>query len=224
MNRRRLEAEAIRDSILAVCGSLELTMGGSLLPTKNRAYVTSTANVDPIVYETNRRSIYLPVVRSALYDVFQAFDFADPSVSVGKRSPTTIAPQALFMMNSKLVAEQTKLMAGRVLADGSLTWGKRLACPQLNGDKRDACPTTCAHAAQNLRIETLNDAGRVALIYERALARPPTIQERDRCLDYIQRYTDAFLSRHAALEESRLRAWQSLCRTILASNEFFFVE
>ena len=164
-------------------------MGGSLLPTKNRAYVTSTANVNPVVYETNRRSIYLPVVRSALYEVFQAFDFADPSVSVGKRSPTTIAPQALFMMNSKLVAEQTKLMARRVLAD-----------------------------------ESLNDAGRVALVYERALARPPTIQERDRCLDYLQRYTDAFLSRHAAREESRLRAWQSLCRTILASNEFFFVE
>jgi hypothetical protein len=66
MNRRRLEAEAIRDSLLAVAGALEESMGGTLLPTKNRAYVTSTANVDPVVYVSDRRSIYLPVVRSAL--------------------------------------------------------------------------------------------------------------------------------------------------------------
>ena len=66
-----LEAESIRDSILAVAGQLDLRMGGSMLPTKNRAYVTSTANVDPVAYETNRRSIYLPVVRSACTTCFK---------------------------------------------------------------------------------------------------------------------------------------------------------
>jgi len=120
MNRRRLEAEAIRDSILAVGGTLDFTMGGSLLPMENRAYVTSTANVNPAIYENTRRSIYLPVVRSALYEVFQAFDFADPSMLNGKRQTTTIAPQALFMMNSKLVAAQTKALASRLLKDEKL--------------------------------------------------------------------------------------------------------
>ncbi|MGD9856804.1 MAG: DUF1549 domain-containing protein, partial [Planctomycetaceae bacterium] len=93
-NRRRLEAEAIRDAILAASGNLDLTMGGSLLPTENRKYVTSTANVDPVTYQSNRRSLYLPVVRSAVYDVLQAFDFADPSVLSGQRRSTTVAPQA----------------------------------------------------------------------------------------------------------------------------------
>ncbi|MEO8494482.1 MAG: DUF1553 domain-containing protein, partial [Planctomycetota bacterium] len=118
-NRRRLEAESIRDSILAVAGQLDLQMGGSMLPTKNRAYVTSTANVDPVAYMTNRRSIYLPVVRSALYDVFQAFDFAEPSVSAGQRQSTTVAPQALFMMNSKVMADATRAMAERLLENES---------------------------------------------------------------------------------------------------------
>ena len=65
---------------------------------------------------SNRRSVYLPVIRSGLYDVFQAFDFADPSTSNGKRIPTTVAPQALFMMNDRLVLRCSDAMAGRLLA------------------------------------------------------------------------------------------------------------
>jgi hypothetical protein len=116
-NRRRLEVEALRDAMLSVSGQLDLSMGGSLLPTPNRQYVTSTANVDPVVYDSRRRSIYLPVVRSALYDVFQAFDFADPSTLSGQRQATTVAPQALFMMNSKFVSEQTRALAIRLLSE-----------------------------------------------------------------------------------------------------------
>jgi hypothetical protein len=115
-DRRRLEAEAIRDSILSVGGQLDRTMGGSLLKFKDREYVTSTANADPVSYKSNRRSVYLPVIRSALYDVFTAFDFGDPSVLNGDRSTTTVAPQALFMMNSPLVLEQTRVLAARLLA------------------------------------------------------------------------------------------------------------
>ena len=115
MERRRLEAELIRDAVLVMGDSLELTMGGSLLPTKNRSYVTSTANVDPVSYMSIRRSVYLPVVRSALFDLFQAFDFADPSYLRGQRQTTTVAPQALFVMNSKLVADQMRLMATGLL-------------------------------------------------------------------------------------------------------------
>tara|TARA_B100001123_G_C15328616_1_gene1030429 strand:+ start:422 stop:3742 length:3321 start_codon:yes stop_codon:yes gene_type:complete len=117
MNRRRLEAELIRDTILVMGDSLDLSMEGTLLPTANRQYVTSTANVDPVTYTSIRRSVYLPVVRSALYDLFQAFDFADPSYLSGQRQTTTVAPQALFLMNSQLVAEQMRLMAQRLMEE-----------------------------------------------------------------------------------------------------------
>jgi Protein of unknown function (DUF1549)/Protein of unknown function (DUF1553)/Planctomycete cytochrome C len=107
-SRRRLEVEEIRDSLLAVSDSLDCRMGGTQLGVENRKYVTSTANVDPVVYTGNRRSVYLPVIRSALYDVFQAFDFADPSVASGRRDSTTVAPQALFMMNSQVASSQSR--------------------------------------------------------------------------------------------------------------------
>ena len=126
MNRRRLEIEALRDALLFAGGNLEEKPGGSLLPHKPRQYVTSTANVAPAVYASPRRSIYLPVVRSALYEVFQAFDFADPTVLNGKRDSTTVAPQALFMMNSGLMLAQTRALADRLLADAELDDAQRV--------------------------------------------------------------------------------------------------
>ena len=119
-NRRRLEAEAVRDSVLAVSGNLDFTMGGTRLTTANRAYVTSTTNVSPKIYDSNCRSVYLPVVRSALYEVMQSFDFPDPSVTTGKRQSTTVAPQALFMMNSQLVSQQAAQLASNLLKQETL--------------------------------------------------------------------------------------------------------
>ncbi|MBL8866388.1 MAG: DUF1553 domain-containing protein, partial [Planctomycetia bacterium] len=63
-----------------------------------------------------RRTVYLPVVRSAVYDVLQTLDFADPSVPNGQRTPTTIPTQALFMLNSSLVDETAEAFAKSLLA------------------------------------------------------------------------------------------------------------
>ncbi len=125
-HRQRLEVEPMRDALLFVSGQLDETTGGTLLPTANRAYVTSTANVNPAVYNSNRRSIYLPVVRSALFQVFTAFDFADPSTLNGQRDQTTVAPQALFMMNSEFVLSQSRTLAERLLAHNSFTTPDRI--------------------------------------------------------------------------------------------------
>ena len=119
MNRRRLEAEAVRDAILATSGALDRELGGRLLKANPRQYVASTTSVDIAQYQSYRRSLYLPVIRSALYETFQAFDFAEPSVPDGSRATTTVAPQALFMMNSPLVAEETKRLADELLAQPS---------------------------------------------------------------------------------------------------------
>lgn len=116
MNRRRLEAEAIRDSLLAIGGDLDRTMGGSLLPTENRKYVTSTSNINVEIYNSPRRTIYLPIVRSAIFDYLTAFDFGDPSAMNGKRDRTTVAPQALFLMNSGLVAKESESLSKTLLA------------------------------------------------------------------------------------------------------------
>jgi len=116
-NVRRLEAEAARDALLAVSGSLDRTMGGSLLKVKNRAYVFDHTSRDATRYDSPRRSLYLPVIRNHLYDVFQLFDATDATVQNGDRVTTTVAPQALFMMNSDLVAQVSERLAAELLDD-----------------------------------------------------------------------------------------------------------
>jgi len=120
-DRKRLEAEAVRDALLAVSGELESRMGGTRLATKNHEYVNSTGGTENgESYNSGIRSVYLPVIRSGLYAPFQAFDFADPSASNGRRIPTTVASQALFMMNSTVVLKSSAAWAKRLLARADL--------------------------------------------------------------------------------------------------------
>ncbi len=119
-NRRRLEAEPMRDAIVYLSGDLDLSMGGSILDVRDRARVASTRSRGNLDYDRNRRAVYLPVVRSSLYDVFGAFEFADPSVPNGNRGEAVVAPQALFMMNGSLMLRHTRRMADRLLEHGHL--------------------------------------------------------------------------------------------------------
>ncbi|MBI2948274.1 MAG: DUF1553 domain-containing protein [Verrucomicrobia bacterium] len=114
MNRRRLEAEALRDAILSVSSALDLTRGGSILPTNNAPRNNPMLAPEPVA--SNRRSVYLPVLRNNVNDVFQVFDFSDPHAVAGKRHITTTAPQALFMMNSEVMLEQSRRWAEALLA------------------------------------------------------------------------------------------------------------
>jgi hypothetical protein len=190
MNRRRLTAEEIRDSLLQVSGELDRSIGGSILPTPNRKYVTSTTNVNPEIYDSNRRSIYLPVVRSALYDVFSAFDFADPNVISGTRQSTVVASQALFMMNSQLVAKQMKKLADQLLAD-----------------------------------DQLSDGDRVRVLFQSAFSRVSTGSETARAIGFVKEYQRRWaVADPDRMAESHQRAWQALCRAIVGTNEFVFVD
>jgi hypothetical protein len=160
-HRQRMDVEVLRDSLLAISGRLDETPGGTLLPTANRAYVTSTANVNPAIYNSHRRSIYLPVVRSALFEVFTAFDFADPSTLAGQRDQTTVAPQALFMMNSAFVLEQTRVVAGRLLERTDLDTAGRVRHLSEVAYSREPSEAEVSRAAAYLeRVrEAMNTAG-----------------------------------------------------------------
>ncbi len=109
-NRRRLDAESLRDTLLSVSGKLSPSAGGpSFPPTVAADYGfkhTSTA-----------RSVYLPVFRNALPELFDAFDFADTSMVNGKRNASIVAPQALFLLNNPFVVEQSKFTAQRLIAE-----------------------------------------------------------------------------------------------------------
>src|SRR5205085_7317014 len=109
-NRRRLEAEAIRDTVLVVSGKLTPVEGGRTFP------ATLAADYG-YKHSGTMRSVYLPVFRNALPELFEAFDFADPSTVTGRRTVSTVAPQALFMLNNPFVAEQARGAAARLLAE-----------------------------------------------------------------------------------------------------------
>ena len=118
MNRRRLEVEPIRDALLQLAGTLDLTMGGRVDEYSSRGYVFSEGNTFGRFdfYRAPRRSVYMPVVRNAIYDIFAGFDFGNASDSVGARPATVVPSQALLMMNSAFVEERAGEFAGRLLA------------------------------------------------------------------------------------------------------------
>ena len=94
-NRRRLLAEEIRDTLLDIEGTLEHGMQQQLMTHKPREYVTGTGfkNVN---FNFKCRSVYVPVIRSAVYPMMTAFDFGDPAVIQGQRASTTAALATSF--------------------------------------------------------------------------------------------------------------------------------
>jgi len=112
MNRRRLEAEQLRDALLAVSGQLDRTMGGTLVEWKNADYAPG----DTVSAASRRRAVYLPVVRDRVYDVFTIFDFANPGTGASRRAATVVSHQALFFLNSPFVKEQARQLVLAVFA------------------------------------------------------------------------------------------------------------
>jgi hypothetical protein len=117
--RVRLEAEAVRDAMLATAGTLDPTLGGTLLGTEDRGYVTNDQSNNKVDYDRPRRSLYLPVIRNAMFDLFAAFDYADPSVHIEQRPSTAVATQALLLLNAPFVIAQSKAFAAEALTHGS---------------------------------------------------------------------------------------------------------
>ncbi len=108
---QRLEAEQIRDSILAVSGQLNTELGGKTIPLRNRQFVFNHTSVDHTKYDSLRRSLYLPVIRNNVYTLFSQFDFPDPTMPTGSRNATVVAPQALLMMNADLLIDSADQFA-----------------------------------------------------------------------------------------------------------------
>ena len=98
MNRRRLEAEEVRDALLAVAGRLDPTMCGR-------------ASQD---FMRPRRTLYLMTLRSDRSTFRELFDAADSTAIIDKRGESTVAPQALFLLNHPFAVQQAKAVAERV--------------------------------------------------------------------------------------------------------------
>lgn len=177
-NARRLDAETIRDSILAASGQLDLDpVIGSAIARAGDGPVGGdrfqAIREEQIVSAKGRyRSVYLPIARSVQPEALAVFDFADPSGVLGARDTTIVPPQALYMLNGDFVQELATAMAQRVIGE-----------PDFDSRFRTAC-----------RL---------------AYCREPFADE------------SAAARR---LEGDDLVTWTSICRALLSSADFLFVD
>ncbi len=158
MPRQRVEAEAMRDVILATAGTLDRTLGGpnvfpyidpDLFEVSSKRNWPGKPDDDP---STWRRSLYVFSKRSIRYPLFEAFDQPNLVNSVDRRNRSTVAPQALLLMNNSFVLVQSAKFAERI--------------------KREAGTEVTAQVERAFRV---------------ALSRPPDKVERDKALEYVRR-------------------------------------
>jgi len=109
-HRKRLEAEAIRDSILQASGRLDRARGGPTIRNPGKYDLNYT-------FDTRRRSVYVPWFRNSVLDLFEVFDVANANLVTGRRAVTNLPTQALYLMNSSFVHEQAQETAKRLLAE-----------------------------------------------------------------------------------------------------------
>lgn len=118
---RRADAESLRDSILFASGKLDLTVpAGSAVAKLGDGEYGRGASTQDLAASDHHRSVYLPILRNAVPEVLQLFDFAEPSMLVGQRQITNVPTQALYLMNSEFVTENSDALAERLLSDSSL--------------------------------------------------------------------------------------------------------
>jgi hypothetical protein len=134
-NRRRLDAEAIRDAILAVAGTLDLARPGPHPFPKFDDWNWTQHNPFKAVYDSRHRSVYLMRQRIQRHPYLALFDAPDANVSTDVRTSATVATQSLYLMNNPFVREQAAAFADRILAQTpddarilfaiETTWGRR---------------------------------------------------------------------------------------------------
>ena len=198
MNRQRLEAEAIRDSLLRVSGELATKSGGPSLALEiiENTGALAAAGINPPSYHHRRsrpsqefeRTVYLPVMRngpSSADKIRSFFDFVDPASITGQRNQTVMPTQSLFLLNNDLVRKRAGALAKQLIA---------------------------AHANEDARLESL---------WLRAWNRPITAEDRTNARKFLQEITPLLKTPRApdALETAR---WQELCHSLLASNAFIY--
>jgi hypothetical protein len=119
-HRRRLDPETLRDSMLFVSGQLNRAQLGSSVD-----YFPGERATEAGPNKTRRRtdfphrSVYLPVIRNDLPELFDAFDFADPQCTTGMRPETLVATQGLFMLNDETVMQVAEATARRIMQEES---------------------------------------------------------------------------------------------------------
>jgi hypothetical protein len=206
MNRRRLDAEGVRDAMLAVAGELNAKMRGPgvLAPLEKEikdlifteAEVVDLWPIDRDPTEYARRSLYLFRKRNVRYPLFDAFDAPDTQSACPRRATSTHALQALTLLNSDFAAGRAKALADRILG----------------------------------RQQEVGTDDRIRRAYQLVLAREPNAFELDRARKFLRTQAEKIgweegESKRLALPANTPShaAWTDFALALLNSNEFLYV-
>jgi hypothetical protein len=203
MPLRRLEAEAVRDAVLAVAGRLSTRLYGPPVPVMpdetgqvvlgiDRRDSAGYVRGDPVSLgeERFRRSVYVQARRSLPLGVLEAFDNPTASPNCERRNSSTVAPQALLLMNSRFAADNARAFAERVAREA--------------GD----------------------DVARVALAWRLAYGRIPSEADLGDAVAYLAEQAAFYGKQKRGKDdpEPRQQALATFCHALLSSNQFLYLD
>jgi cytochrome c553 len=204
---KRLDVEAIRDSMLAISGNLDRTRGGKTLQHLGLVSLGGDHLLLDAPSPYQRRSVYIPVYRDtvgltddvdASMGMLVAFNFADPNMLAGAREQSVVPAQTLFLMNADFVYEQAHTLAAKSLA------------------------------------KTQRDE-RVDWLFQRVYGRAASTVEKSQILEFVDSFVKRWIEETEESDEvssedtapgeaRRLAAWTSVCQSLFGSNEFLFLD
>jgi cytochrome c553 len=191
MTPRRLDAESLRDALLAVSGQLDTTPPvGSVVARVGEGPVTRPRlGADPIAAAINdprntHRSIYLPIIRDNLPEAMSLFDAADPALITSDRPRTTVPSQGLFLLNNAFVLRAADAAADRLL------------------ESHDT------------------EAKRIRGAFVRFYSRPPTAREQASAEAFLKAYRAQLTKDRIPGPRHQRESWSAFCQALFASAEF----
>ncbi|MEM9943041.1 MAG: DUF1553 domain-containing protein, partial [Planctomycetota bacterium] len=188
-NIKRLQGEAIRDSILSISGRLDPKMYGVPVPVHLTPFMSGRGRPGKSgpLDGAGRRSVYISVKRNFLSPMMLAFDTPIPFNTIGRRNQSNVPAQALIMMNDPFVVDQAKV------------WADQLIHTELNS------------------------AERINHVYQKAVGRPPTTEEANAALEFVDRQANELGLDHDQVLKS-VEIWKDICHVVFNLKEFIFLK
>ena len=193
-NRRRLDAESIRDAMLVTSGQLDLHLGGPSfrapisdealegLSMKSGAYQASPLEA------SRRRSLYMFTKRGLIVPLMTTFDMCDTTTPTGRRDVSTVALQALVLLNNPWVHQQSRSFAMRILA------------------------------------ESKDNSSRIDAAWRLALGYVPDDSQHKAAQEHLAVQRSRIMDRSPDTAEAEILSWTSLCQVLFNTNEFLYVD
>lgn len=230
---RRLEAEEIRDATLAVGGNLDRTrpegspaMHLKVVELRNNG--PEARRLGEAALAIKNRSIYLPLVRGLIPTALEVFDFAEQGMVTGQRDTTTVAPQALYLLNDPFVRRQALTLAGRLLQRTDLdnTGRIQLAYQLTVGRLATAEETTRVqrylqeYEAATRKVHVSQPAPSTQVEKPVVVKKPTPVPENPDEVDQTDEPIQEVVIQAA---DPKSAAWASFCQTLLGSAEFRYL-